>query len=461
MRRPLLRRSPRSVRRQRGAIAVMVAVTMLVILAAIGLVVDGGLAYLVKARLNAAVDSAALAGARAVTNGANQTEQTANAQAAAQLYFDANIPPTLLAAAPKLTTKVTFNAGTAIIDTSATAKMPVSMMQVLGFTELAPVAYAQTTRRDLDMAFVVDTSGSLQDSGSDVQIAAKTFLNQFNVTQDRVALIHFASGVKTDNPIATSARGFNRASMLSNIDSFVFSGGTSSAEGLYTARDQLNSIPATNRSAMRVIVFFSDGAPTSFFTTLKFDNASDCKLLTTSYVGSLDSTGLGMFRTDVSDDTPHPVTSCNFSYRSSKAPYVFNVASTLPDWYSGHDATQREIPIVTNTPRVVTNDVSTDGIAQQNIDRASRNLAEAMANKARSEGVFVLTLGLGAALKTKSKYDAETGEDVLKCLANVANGPSRCYNPNLPVGMYCYAATTADLTPCFSRLASAILRISK
>jgi len=27
--------------------------------------------------------------------------------------------------------------------------------------------------------------------------------------------------------------------------------------------------------------------------------------------------------------------------------------------------------------------------------------------------------------------------------------------------MYCYAATGADLTPCFSRLASAILRISK
>jgi hypothetical protein len=27
--------------------------------------------------------------------------------------------------------------------------------------------------------------------------------------------------------------------------------------------------------------------------------------------------------------------------------------------------------------------------------------------------------------------------------------------------MYCYAATDADLTPCFSKLASAILRITK
>jgi len=460
MRRPLPRRFPRNVRRQRGAIAIMVAVTMLVLLAVIGLVVDGGLAYLVKARLNAAVDSAALAGARAVTNGANSAEQAANARAAAQLYFDANIPPTLLSAAPKLTTNVTFNAGTAIIDTSATAPMSVSMMQVLGFTQLTPAASAQTTRRDLDMAFVVDTSGSLSGSAAGVRTAAKTFLNQFNVTQDRVAMIHFASGVEVDNKISdtsSTGRGFNRASMISNIDAFNFAGGTSSAEGLYEARAQLNSIAADKRSSMRVIVFFSDGAPTSFFTTLTFNYAADCP----NVVGALDSTGLGMFRTNNSENLAHLVTSCNFSNRNSRSPYVWNAAKTLPAYYNGRGTTMTEFPIVTNTPRVVTNDVSTDGIAQRNIDRASRNLAEAMANKARSEGIIVLTLGMGANLKDVSDYDNETGEDVLKCLANVANGPARCYNPNLPVGMYCYAATTADLTPCFSRLASAILRISK
>jgi Flp pilus assembly protein TadG len=67
--------------RQRGAVAIMVAVSMLVLLAVVGLCVDAGLAYLVKARLNAAVDSAALAGARAVTTGNNQTEQIASARA--------------------------------------------------------------------------------------------------------------------------------------------------------------------------------------------------------------------------------------------------------------------------------------------------------------------------------------------------------------------------------------------
>jgi len=32
---------------------------------------------------------------------------------------------------------------------------------------------------------------------------------------------------------------------------------------------------------------------------------------------------------------------------------------------------------------------------------------------------------------------------------------------NQPVGSYCWAATTADLGPCFSQLASQILRISR
>lgn len=449
-------------RRQRGAIALMVAITMLVMIAVVGLVVDGGLAYLVKARLNAAVDSAALAGARAVTNGTTQAQQTASAQAAAATYFAANIPSNYLLSTPQLlSTNVTFNAGTAIIDVRAQAPMPVSFMRVLGFSSLTPAAYAQTIRRDLDMAFVVDTSGSLYDSRDDVKKSATTFLNQFNVTQDRVALIHFATGAEVDNPISTSARGFNRTSMLSNVSTFNFSGATSSVEGMWNARDQLNSIPTANRSSMRVIVFFSDGEPTSFGTSLTFNTPTDCTSLGTPIVGIVNTAGQGLFRPDVSEYTYFSNSSCLFSYRNNGYNNIYRAVKKLPDWYNAHDPNSREFPIVTTTPRVVTNDVSTDAAADRNLDRAARNLPEAVAAKARSEGIVVMTLGLGASLKQPSGYDNEIGENVLKCMANVADGPSRCYNPNQPVGMYCYAATTSDLTPCFSRLASAILRISK
>lgn len=437
----------------------MTALAMLVLLAVVGLVIDGGLAYLVKARLNAAVDSAALAGARAVPAGNNQTEQTASAQAAAADFFAANISSGYLLSEPKLlSTKVTFNQGQATIDVNAEAPMPVSVMQVLGFSSLKPTAYAQTIRRDLDMALVVDTSGSLKGQAATVRASAKSFLNKFNVTQDRVSLIHFASGALTDFPINTSARGFNRAGMLKTIDGFTFDGGTASVEGMINARDQLNGITLANRSTQRVIVFFSDGDPSAFGSYVTFANAAEC-----SNVAGVIEMGY-----------PHGLSSINgtvYDYVREDCRVVKNNKMTtrsLPAWYNGrnsasnqNDTSKREFPVVTNTPRVVTADITTQALLQRNVERASRNLVEAVAAKARDEGIVVFTLGLGDALKSPGDNDPDTGEMILKCMANVADAPSRCYNPNKPVGMYCYAATEADLTPCFSRLASAILRITK
>jgi Flp pilus assembly protein TadG len=444
------------IRRQRGAVAIMVALSMVMLLAIIGLVVDGGLAYMVKARLNAAVDSAALAGARAVPVGNNQAEQIASAQGAAADFFAANIPANYLLSKPTLlSTNVSFNAGTATIDVRAEAPMPVSFMQVLGFSSLKPVAYAQTIRKDLDMMLVVDTSGSLSASGAGVRTATTTFLNAFNVTQDRVGLIHFASGIEVDNPIPKQARGFDRPAMLKNVTAFNFKGGTSSVEGVWHARNQLNQIASSNRSSMRVIVFFSDGAPTSFGTTLTFAKPLTCS---SSLLGAIDSVGQGLFDLTVSENALLAPSACNFTSAN-----IATVTKKLPDWYNANGS-DKEFPIVTGASArrgAVTSDLTNADVARRNIDRAARNLVEAVAAKARDEGIFVFTLGLGSGLKETGDYDPEVNENVLKCMANVADGPASCYNAAKPVGMYCYAATTADLTPCFSRLASAILRISK
>jgi len=443
--------------RQRGAIAIMVALALLVLLSLVGLIVDGGLAYMTKARLNAAVDSAALAAARAVTIGNNQAEQRASAQDAAARFFAANIPQGYLLSKPKLlVTNVAFDGGMVTIDVTAEAPMPVSLMQMTGFTSMTPGASAQTIRRDLDMALVVDTSRSLESVQSTVVSSAKSFLNKFNVTQDRVALIHFASGAEVDNAISLSARGFNRASMLRNIDAFNFRGGTSSIEGMWHARSQLNLIPAENRSTLRVIVFFSDGAPTSFGATVALKYPGDCPSVGKNKgAGVIDMTNNGMYRLNVSEDT----------LLSQGCTLANNPAISLPTWYDAHniddDPAKREFRIVTATPRAVTSSISNGATLEDNVDRAARNLAEAAAAKARDEGIFVFTLGMGSSLRDRTGTDNEKGEDVLKCMANVADGPSRCFNPAKPVGMYCYAATEADLTPCFSRLASAILRIAK
>ena len=446
--------------RQRGAVAIMVAVSMLVLLAVVGLCVDAGLAYLVKARLNAAVDSAALAGARAVTTGNNQTEQIASARAAAADFFAANIPNNYLLSAPKITsTTVTFNGGQATIDVKAEAPMPVSIMQIMNFTSLMPVAAAQTIRNDLDMALVVDTSGSLEDSAATVRASAKSFLNKFNVTQDRVALIHFASGVETDNAINPVTRGFNRTSMNSKITAYEFTGGTSSFEGMFRAREQLNTVPLASRSTMRVIVFFSDGAPTSFGSYLTFKNQADC-----NRPGSVDRVlekgGLGDLN---SSDLLYVSEGCKTWRGTTNARNLESAVRSLPEWYNARPASSyREFQIVTGSPRSVTADISTKELLERNVLRASRNLAESVSDKTRSDGIYVFTLGFGPGLKEAFASDTTTnGEMILKCMANTTDALPRCQKPDQPVGMYCYAATDADLTPCFSRLASAILRITK
>lgn len=449
---------PLNLHRQRGAVAIMVAVALLLLLSVVGLVLDGGLAYMVKARLNAAVDAAAVAGARAVTSGNDRAAQEQSAKTAAAEFFAANIPDGYLLSHPKLlSTTVQFDGGTVTIDVRAEAPMALSLMGVLGFTSMTPAASAQTIRRDLDMVFVVDDSGSLETVGPEVRAAAKSFLNKFNVTQDRVGLVRFGSGAEVDNPINTSARGFDRTSMFSKIDGYTFGGTTSAVEGMWHARDQLKKIPVGNRSSLRVIVFFSDGVPNGFGAYFPFYYPTGCP-----YPGVIEwqpnrlPTGLYW----LNDSTARPIgDGCKVITSQNSQNYW--AIKNLPDWYNAHNPQSNpdapaglEFRIVTDKPRKVTS-----SLTQVNIGRAARNLAEAIAEKARDEDTYVFTLGMGSELK--KTVDGEIGENVLKCMANVADGPANCYNPAKPVGMYCYAATEADLTPCFSRLASAILRISK
>ncbi len=431
----------------------MVAVCLVLVLAMAGLVIDGGLAYLVKARLNAAVDAAAVAGARAVTTGNTEAQQRLSAQTAAQEFFDANIPSTYMLSKPKLvSTTVGFNGGMVTVDVKAEAPMPVSLMQVMGSTSMAPVASAQTIRQDLDMAFVIDVSTSLDTAFPAVKTSAKSFLEKFNMSQDRVSLIRFSSGAVVDYPIRTVERGFDRPAMLSKITNYSLGGNTASIEGMWHARDQLNRITEINRSTLRVIVFFSDGEPTALGAKVNYKNPAYPSLPATACTGTFELNGSGMYELNRQDT--YGV--CSFGGAGE------NYVKSLPQWYNAHDDKQ-EFPIVTsaNGVRPVTANVSDPTLWRMNVGRAARNLPEAVAAKARDEGIFVFTLGLGARLKIATGVDSEKGEDVLKCMANVADGPARCYNPNKPVGMYCHAATQADLTPCFSRLASAILRISK
>ena len=491
-------------RKQDGQVIIIVALLLMALIASVGLAVDSGFGYMIKAKLNAATDAAGIAAAVAVTQGSTRAAQTSNAQLAAANFFYVNYPVTgYLGSTPTfLAPTITFSTdkpGQIIIDTPASASVPVTFMRAMGFNLLTVAAASQTIRNDLDLAFVVDTTGSMNTGTvpTKVKQGAITFINKFSPNDDRVALIQFAYGAQVRDQIRPTQRGFDLTSMTTHINAFTFDGSTNSAEGMWNARDQLNNKITGNRSSLRVIVFLSDGAPNSFSSFFDFRNASDCTQSdhVTPLAGTIstpDTQGPynpGFHWTDGLRD-PYKVDAdpdngdAPLGGTSTKCWQDNDIANTagvplshssyitkLPNWYNAHndpanpnDSSKREFQIVTNTPRAVTNNTSSPAMAWQNVNRASRNLLEAMATKSRQEGIFIFTLGLdGTGLSTPSGPDSETGDQVLKCMANTADALPRCVSAGAgqPVGIYCHAVTADDLKPCFEKLASAILRISK
>ena len=75
------------IRQERGSAMGLVAVSLLTLAAASGLALDAGRAYLVKDKLSQAVDAAALAGGRALSEGSAEA-----ARAQIEKYFQANFP---------------------------------------------------------------------------------------------------------------------------------------------------------------------------------------------------------------------------------------------------------------------------------------------------------------------------------------------------------------------------------
>ena len=456
----------RSKKRQQGAVSVIVVMSLATLLAGLGLALDAGLGYMVKAKLDAAADGAAIAAGQAVTRGNTPDQQKANAQQAATAFFNANYPDGFLNSTPKLQTpSVTFDKGTVTIDIAAQAQVPTTFTQLIGFKTLNVATSSESIRRDLDMAFVIDTTTSMNNTAVQKAVRSSSidFLSNFDVTNDRVALMHFATGTVVDVPFkAANARGFDRSTMTTKINGYSFNGNTNSEEALWNARWQLNHV-ITQPSSLRVIIFFSDGAPNSFSSTFPMTKSS-CKTNTGTIVSSDDKPGSsgqtdnpgGLYKLDVQTSQALSGT----CYDSTAA-----TVDHLPANYNAHAASEPSVtfPIVTNSPRVVTQDMNGASykVRYQNINRASRNLLEAMAAQARSEGIYVFALGYGSLLTVGKGADGEQGQDILKCIANVPDGPSRCYNPKQPVGVYCYAATTDDLRPCYSQIASQILRISK
>lgn len=470
--------------RQRGQILILTGITLIVLIGAVGLAVDTGRAYGVKAKLNSAVDAASIAAARALAQGSDDSTRVANAQAAAVRFFNLNYPTDFLASTPSApsTTAVKEANGRWRVRVSATAEMPTTFIRVLGQTRVDVAAMGEAIRRDLDAILVMDTSGSLcppppaSPTTCPVfqtlqQAAINGFIDKFNsgAGGDRVGVVSFSSGAILRVPIdKTASRGFNKPTVVNTINALRVVGATASAEGMRLALNELNAVPAAYRSSLRVVLFFSDGAP-NLINGKYYREGNGTTVPGGSATGNLYS------ETSNSNINPY----CPSADGACRL-FPSDEQHGSESWYSSSSSANR--PPITHLPltgsggvplasyrgeRTITN--ASGGAAgfpydntRCNVNRAARNMVENLANTARGQEIRVYTIGLGDALNnlevTFCGYgNTERGANILKRLANSAD--SDRLNSAQPQGLYCYAATAADLDRCFSTIASEILRL--
>lgn len=173
----------------------MMAAGLIPVIAGLGSAIDAGRMYVVKSQLQAGVDAAALAGARAfqITAGnttntcTTGTESNATSRCAqVKSYFYGNFPTTYMGVS-NLQLNPIFATNNQNINTTtvtATATLPMSFMRAFGFrtTTLSATAKAELQPRPLEVMVVLDNTGSMRStlSGGQTRIQAlKTAATDF------------------------------------------------------------------------------------------------------------------------------------------------------------------------------------------------------------------------------------------------------------------------------------------
>ena len=457
------RSNPGSKKKSAGVIIILMAVALPALLAIVGLAVDSARAYGVKATLSAAVDAASLAAARAISDGEVAAIRAANK------FFAANYPAGHFDSTPGQP-RISFGysaEGDISINVSATANMPTTFLRIVGKDEMDIGSTAQTIRRPVDLSLVVDNTTSLTRGGDvtqDVIDRSKDFVGNFGELFDRVALIKYAFGAEV--PVGfNNDRGFNKATVESEIDAFEFGSPgadqyTNASEGMWRAIDALTTV--NNPASLRVIVFFTDGAPNTFASSFSFNGG------VADRVGAIRSAS-------GSSGRPYGLWEADSVAQRSPAPWDFgnkldDRLTGLPQYYNAHDPNASDILVINPShPRrpVFDYDPSNDsaGDLYRKINRISRNLPEDMAEYARQKGIFVMTLGLGRKLTQPTGPDNDRGEEMLMRMANdprMLDIPALAsdFRPDQPQGIYCHAVDKDALAPCFADMMAVIIRLT-
>jgi Flp pilus assembly protein TadG len=490
-------RKPADKPREEGVALILVAALLVLLLLFLGLAIDLGRAYLVKAQLTKSVDGAALAAARALS-----TTTTPERDEAIRI-FRANFPAGYLGTssvtdpasdANFFTKTYDSESGANIITVRAQASLPVTFMRLGGFDQLTVGGMGEARRRLVDLSLVIDVSSSIGSRWSAVRDASRTFINSFDSAYDRMAVTLFSNGAHVNYSMPPTL-GFDKTAALSAIPNNLIGGSTAMVEGFYRGWDELRSVPSGSQAGLRVIVLFTDGCSNSVPGYYTFNGTPVVQVTGyrtydfPDYPPDPDNQTHndphleGLYFTDCGSGAP----ACGRPYTVNRAVNPWSSTYVNPEvpWLpatSSH-ANHRSTGIPTIFP-LQSGLINVDGAPQSsvrglrnmsggqypadiwNTNNAARNLLEIIAYAARSEyptsgdyPIRIYTIGMGELLRYYLGTRPEQPEAILKRIANDKTSPD--YISAQAAGKYYFAQTASDVNPAFQALRNEIVRLSK
>jgi Flp pilus assembly protein TadG len=476
---------------ERGVTLIYMAIFLTTGLLFTGLAVDSGRAYVVKAQLTKAVDGAALAAARNLHSGDPEAE--------AARIFKANFPAGYLGTSTVtdpttdpdfFQTQTIRETGVNIVTVQATAVVPTTFMRLANLNEVRVHSSGEAQRRMVDLSLVLDVSGSIGSRWDAVRAAAVEFINAFDESSDRLALVTYGNGVQVRQQMP-STRGFSKSAMTGAIPTSLPGGWTPMGEGIYRGWDELRSVPIGSQSGLRVIVLFTDGSANG--VPGFWDTTGIAKSVSTS-----DFPERSPDPDNITTDTPQiqglydtqsgnrsPSYTKNGTYYTDGSVHMSSGSYTSMSWLppSSAHTHHRSAGIPTSFP-FQSSTLRVDGGSQtsrrglmnfnstyskypahvRNIRNAATNLVEIVANAARSDEdgdqpIRIFTIGMGNLVRMQLGSRPETSESVLIRIANDRTSPD--FNNTQMEGKYYFAQTEADVGPAFQQLQNQIVRLSK
>ncbi len=437
------------------------------------------------------MDGSALAAARGLARGANSAAQITSAKNAAVAYVKLNYPDNYFFSQPVVidsTTDVTVDLtapNQRKVNVIARVTAPTLFMRYLNFTSNTVVASAQTIRRDVNIAMVVDRSGSLAASGScePLKQAAINFVSQFADGRDNLALITFAGSTHVDFAMANNFKSA-ASNVPAKLTAISCAGSTSSAMGLWMGYEQLVSL--NQPAALNIVLFFTDGKPTAVAVDMPLAAASPCTAGTSHGAGN-PKTIRGLYNTFTNADQFFGILN-----QTNAGTIVNGDLVPTPDANTGNgcvymqgwanDGSTHNMTVTTDFRGIPTTDIfgnslnngyqsvtlssgyiditnasNASAMAYNAADDAARRIRNATTDPVYARGLTnVITYSIGL---MNAAYPAST--DFLKRVANDSDPTNTAHDATKPDGLFVVASNTADLDSAFQAVASEILRLAK